>query len=149
MCFNRQELDMRRSALAFATALTLIAAAAQAQTVVTPIDQSVMINLPAPAADVVIGNSAIADVQLLNARQAVVLGKGYGVTSLQVFDALGRSIYARQIVVSSGDENRVTYYRGADVATFACASRCERTSAPSQSAAAPAGAAAPTPPVAP
>ena len=123
---------MRRSALAFAAALSLIAAAAQAQTLLAPIDQTVMINLPANASDVVIGNAAIIDVNLLNARQAVVMGKAYGVTSVQVFDADGRSIYARQVVVSSADENRVSFYRGLDVYNYACAPRCERTPMPGE-----------------
>jgi hypothetical protein len=123
---------MRRSALVFAAVLSLAAAAAQAQTLMAPIDQSVTVALPAAAADVVIGNPAIADVQLINARQALVLGKGYGVTSLQVFDNQGRSILARQVVVSSVDENRVSYFRGGELNNYSCAPRCERTPMPGE-----------------
>lgn len=144
---------MRRSALVTAAAFSLLAASAQAQALLAPVDQAVAVNLPGNAADVVVGNPAIADVQLLNARQAIVLGKGYGVTSLQVFDALGRSIFARQIVVSSADQNRVTYYRGPAVASYACAPRCEAVGK-SDDANPAAGAASPaatpvTPPAAP
>lgn len=144
---------MRRSVLALTAVISIAAAAAaQAQTVLAPMDQAVSIDLPGTAADIVVGNPAIADVQLLNGRQMVVIGKGYGVTSLQVFDALGRSIFARQVVVSSGGENRVTFYRGPAVANYACAPRCEQVgkaddaaaAGPSAPAAAPA-AAAPTP----
>lgn len=138
---------MRRSVLAFAAVFSLVAAvAAQAQTVLAPMDQAVSVDLPGAAADVVIGNPAIADVQLLNGRQLVVIGKGYGVTSLQVFDALGRSIFARQVVVSSAGENRVTFYRGSAVANYACAPRCEQVAA----SASPSASAAPAPaPIAP
>jgi hypothetical protein len=135
---------MRRSVLALAALLSLAAAASQAQTLAAPIDQTVTVNLPAAAADVIIGNPKIIDVDLLNARQVIVTGKGYGVTSLQVFDEHGRSIYARQVVVSSVDENRVSFYRGANVANYACSPRCERTPMPGE-AGAPAPAAA-TPP---
>ncbi len=132
---------MRRSVLALAAAISAVAVAqAQAQTLVTPIDQSITLTFPDAARDIVIGNPAIADVNLINARTAVLIGKGYGVTSVQAFDAAGRSIYARQVVVSSADDNRVSYFRGGVETTFACAPRCERTAAPETAAAAPAAA---------
>ncbi len=99
-------------------------------------------SFPAAARDIVIGNPLIADVNLIDAHTAVLIGKSYGVTSVQVFDSNGRSIYARQIVVSSADDNRVSYFRGNVETTFACAPRCERavgaTAAPAPAAPAPA-----------
>lgn len=122
---------MRRSVLALAAAVSLaVAAGAQAQTVVAPIDQSITLTFPAAARDIVIGNPLIVDVNLINARNAVLIGKAHGVTSVQVFDGDGRSIYARQVVVSSADDNRVSYLRGAVETNFACAPRCERVGAP-------------------
>ncbi len=122
---------MRRSVLALAAAVSLAAAvAAQAQTLVAPIDQSITLTFPADARDIVIGNPGIADINLINARNAVLIGKTYGVTSVQVFDTDGRSIYARQVVVSSADDNRVSYFRGGTESNFACAPRCERIAAP-------------------
>ena len=124
---------MRHFAPALA-ALSLLAAAspAAAQSLAVPIDQSTVITLPAAARDVVIGNPLVIDVNLLNARNAVVLGKAYGVTSLQVFDDQGRSIYARQVVVSVSDDNRIAFYRGSDVTNYACSPRCERTPMPGE-----------------
>ncbi len=125
---------MRRSALvSLVMAATLASAvAANAQTLVAPIDQTLTLSFPASARDVVIGNPLIVDVTLLNARTAVLMGKSYGVTSLQVFDADGRSIYARQVVVSSADDNRISYFRGGAVSNYACAPRCERTPMPGE-----------------
>jgi Flp pilus assembly secretin CpaC len=131
---------MRRSVLAFAAAVSLLAAGAQAQTLVAPLDQSITLTFPAAARDIVVGNPTVADINLIDARNAVLIGKAYGVTSVQAFDAGGRSIYARQVVVSSSDDNRVTYLRGTEATSFACAPRCERTS--------PADAAAPAAPTA-
>ena len=137
---------MRRSVLALAAALSLSAAAAQAQTLVAPIDQSITLTFPAAARDIVIGNPLIADVNLIDTRNAVLIGKSYGVTSVQVFDTEGRSIYARQIVVSSAEDNRVSYFRGGAETSFACAPRCERPTAPGGGGG---QAAAPAAPVAP
>lgn len=136
---------MRRSVLAFAAAASLVAAGAQAQTLVAPLDQSVTLTFPGAARDVVIGNPAIADINLIDSRNAVLIGKAFGVTSVQVFDANGRSIYARQVVVTSGNENRVSYFRGGVETGYACAPRCERTVSPDGAgpAAAPATPAAP------
>jgi hypothetical protein len=105
---------------------------ASAQTLAVPIDQTTVVSLPAAARDVVIGNPLIIDVNLLNARSALVMGKAYGVTSLQVFDEHGRSIYARQIVVSASDDNRVAFYHGPNVTNYACSPRCERTPMPGE-----------------
>lgn len=122
---------LRRLALAIAGSAVL-AVPALAQSLAVPIDQTAVVSLPAAARDVIIGNPLIIDVNLLNARNAVVMGKAYGVTSLQVFDEHGRSIYARQIVVSASDDNRVTYYRGPNITNYACGPRCERTPMPGE-----------------
>ena len=110
---------MRRSVLALAAAFSLAAAVAQAQTLVAPIDQSITVTFPDAARDIVVGNPQIVDVNLINARSAVLIGKSYGVTSVQAFDADGRSIYARQVVVSAGDDNRISYFRGGAETSFA------------------------------
>ncbi len=124
---------MRRSAFASALAFLLLAATpAAAQSLMVPIDQSTTISLPAAARDEVIGNPLIVDVNLLNARNAVVMGKAYGVTSLQVFDDQGRSIYARQVVVSVSDDNRISFFHGPNVTNYACSPRCERTPMPGE-----------------
>jgi hypothetical protein len=124
---------MHRSAFAIAlVSLAAVAAPAAAQSLAVPIDQSAVITLPAAARDVVIGNPLVIDVNLLNARNAVVIGKGYGVTSLQVFDEAGRSIYARQVVVSASDDNRVAFFKGSSVTNYACSPRCERTPMPGE-----------------
>jgi hypothetical protein len=127
----RSQSRIQRFALA-ALASAFIAAPAWAQNLTVPIDQTAVVALPGAARDVVIGNPLIIDVNLLNARNAVVMGKAYGVTSLQVFDEHGRSIYARQVVVSASDDNRVAFYRGPNVTNYACSPRCERTPMPGE-----------------
>lgn len=126
---------MRRSAfvLAAVTSIVLaVAAPALAQSLQVPIDQTATVALPAAARDVVIGNPSVIDVDLLDTRSAVIMGKAYGVTSLQVFDDRGRSIFARQVVVSAADNNRVSFYRGANVNNYACSPRCERSPMPGE-----------------
>ena len=133
---------MRGTAFFALAALMVALPAAAAETLTVRMDQSAAIRLSAPARDVVIGNPAIADVNMLDARNLVVLGKSYGVTNLLVMDQAGRKILDRQIVVSA-PEPSMSFYHGSDVRSYACSDRCERI-AGSGDAAAPA-AAEPTP----
>jgi hypothetical protein len=102
------------------------------------LDQSAAVVLPTGAQSVMVGNPAIADVNMLDAHTAVVLGRGYGVTNLLVIDARGRTLMDRQIVVSAPDVNRVSVFRRSsetlrpDVNNFACSPRCERTPMPGE-----------------
>jgi len=103
-----------------------------------PMDQSAVLRLPSGAQSVMIGNPAIADVNMLDTHTAVVLGRGFGVTNLLVIDGRGRTLMDRQIVVSSAGANRISIIRGGagaqrlEVSNYACASRCEQVSAPGE-----------------
>lgn len=131
----------RLSAPAVAAALLLAAAgsalAAAAGALNVHMDQSVRISLRAPATSVVVGNPAIADVSVIDARTLLVLGKGYGITNLVVMDQGGRVLFNREIVVSAGDAGRVSIWRGASSTSYACSPRCEREPGGSGPAAAP------------
>ena len=119
---------MRRPILTMTTALavTWAGSAAAAPALVVPIDQSRTLPLPRGTRDVLIGNPAIADVNVLDASKAVVLGKGYGVTNMIVIDQLGRTVMERRIVVAAPETGRVSVIRGAKVDDYACAGGCER-----------------------
>ncbi|HEY3696297.1 pilus assembly protein N-terminal domain-containing protein [Phenylobacterium sp.] len=135
-----------RGTVFFAAAAALLAAQpALAETLTVRLDQNTAVRLSAPARDVVIGNPNIADVNLLDARHLVVLGKAYGVTNLLVMDAAGRTILDRQVVVGSPDAS-MSYYRGGEARAYACTERCERVGGSGESSAAASGeAAAPAP----
>ena len=133
---------MRRPLLAAALALVALGtqvSAAGAATISAVIDQGVRISLPAGARDVMVGNPAIADINVVDSRTAVIQGRSYGVTNLMIIDARGRTIANSQIVVGAPDVNRVSLYRGpsagavaANVANYSCAPRCERTPMPGE-----------------
>ena len=58
-------------------------------------------------------------------RHLVVIGKGYGVTNVIVTDALGRTLFDRDIVVSAPDSGQVSYIRGGETRGFSCSPRCQ------------------------
>ncbi|WP_374575444.1 pilus assembly protein N-terminal domain-containing protein [Phenylobacterium sp.] len=121
---------MRRLLFAAFAAATLAAPAAALSASASPplvvqMDQATRVMLRGPIRDVVIANPKIADVNVLDDRSLVVLGKAVGTTSLLVVDPAGRVLTDRQVIVSTSDEGRMSYYRGgAAVQEFACSPRC-------------------------
>ncbi len=117
---------MRRLILGL-TAVAFLASPAMAQTLPVRVDQAVRVALSAPAKDVAVGNPAIADVMVLDERNILVLGKGYGTTNVVALDRGGRLILDRVVVVSAADAGKVTVFKGTSASQYACAPRCEVT----------------------
>ena len=113
-------------------AVVLATGAAAAPPVAAKIDQGVKISFPTGVRDVVVGNPSIADVTLLSAHSAVLMGRSYGVTSVMAFDEAGRTVFSREVVVGAGDAGRVALVRGGEMNNFACSPRCERTPMPGE-----------------
>jgi Flp pilus assembly secretin CpaC len=111
------------SALA-AAALLSAAGVAQAQSLNVEIDRSSRISLRGAAASVIVGNPDIADVTVVDASTLFVTGKGYGVTEVVAVDALGRTLYQGEVVVTGGSTGSVRVWRGAQATEMACAASC-------------------------
>lgn len=136
---------MRSLALASILALALAPTAVIAASLGVPLNQSVLVSLPAPAHNVFLGNPTVADVAMSDQRHVVVTGKMGGVTNLIVTDERGRTIFDRQIVVGATAGDRVSLINGGNVISYACAPACEQVG----SAQAQAAGSAPTPSAAP
>jgi Flp pilus assembly secretin CpaC len=124
---------------ASAAALTLLAAsgAVQAQSLNVEIDRSSRIGLSGSAASVIVGNPAIADVTVVDANTLFVTGKGYGVTEVIAVDAIGRTLFQGEIVVTGGSTGSVRVWRGAQATEMACAASCSPSVRNTGTAAAP------------
>jgi len=129
--------------LALASILALAPAAVMAASLGVPLNQSVLISLPAPAHNVFLGSPTVADVSMSDQRHVVVTGKTGGVTNLIVTDERGRTIFSRQIVVGAAAGDRVSLINGGNVISYACAPACEQVGAAQAQAL---GSAAPPPP---
>jgi Flp pilus assembly secretin CpaC len=125
---------MRRLTLALCACLSLGAAAADAQVLAVSrpaalsvgAGQAAHITLAAPVRDIVVGDPAVADVSIVNARTLVVLGKKVGATTLLAFDARGQALADRQILVSDVPDQAIIIQRGAIGSTYACGDRCSK-----------------------
>ena len=125
---------MRRLALALSAVLGLYAVSVHAQvpdagrpqTVSLGAGQASYVTLTGPVRDVVLGDPLVADVSVINERTLVVLGKRAGMTSLMAFDAQGRALADRRIVVSETPDDAVTVQRGVVASSYACGARCSK-----------------------
>ena len=95
---------MRRTVQAALSVLALAfaaAAPAAAGGLAVPLDGAVRLNLRAAAADVVVGNPAVADVAVVDERTVVVMGKAHGTTGVMVFDGARRVIWDGSVTVTA------------------------------------------------
>jgi Flp pilus assembly secretin CpaC len=134
---------MRRLTLALCAGLSLsIATVAVADSPSAPplsvsAGAAARIVLSAPVRDIVVGDPSVADVSLVNERTLVVLGKKAGATTVLAFDARGRALADRDVVVSDVPSQAVIVQRGVTASTYACGDRCSllsSTTAPAASA---------------
>lgn len=126
-----------RLLLAIVAAAALAASAQAAGIVTVAVNQGLKVTVPGAAKSVVVGNPAIADVNVIDTHTVLIVGKGYGVTNVVVVDALGGTLFDSQVIVQAPNAGRVTIYRGAKAATdYACSPRCEPEAGSASSAAA-------------
>ena len=114
------------AALASAAVLAAPAAVtAQSASLNVEIDQATRVQLRAPAGSVIVGNPQIADVTVVDSNTLYITGKGYGVTEVVAVDAIGRTVFQSQVIVSEGaGSGRVRVWRGAQATEMACGASC-------------------------
>lgn len=124
---------MRRIiASAIALLLALAPVVATAAPLALGLGQGEAVRLSGPARSVVVGDPEIADVSMTGPRDLVVLGRGYGVTSIVVTDPEGRLLFNRQVIVGGESNGEMAYVRGGETRAFSCAPVCRATGEPAQ-----------------
>jgi Flp pilus assembly secretin CpaC len=88
-------------------------------------NQARILKLARPADTVVVGDPAIADAVVKDARTVVLTGKGFGITNIVIMDADGAAIVDEQVMVSRSVANTTRVYRRAYVQTLSCTPYCE------------------------
>jgi Flp pilus assembly secretin CpaC len=131
----------RCSAAIMVAMLCFPAIAQQRQAVNLAVGESTTLKLAHPARAIVLGNPAIADISVENAKTVTIVGKKTGGTLLTIRDAKGNALVDATIVVAAGGAGTlaVTYATGKDVkpggevASWVCAGAlCSRQEAVGQ-----------------
>ena len=101
--------------------------AADAGPISVNVNMARVLRISAPAATVIVGNPAIADVTIQDAKTLVLTGKSYGQTNLIIMDAAGSPIADTLIDVVQMSSGVVTVYQGLQRTSLACAPICQPT----------------------
>jgi hypothetical protein len=94
------------------------------------VDEARVITFAQPAKTVFVGNPTIADVNIIDARHAFILGKTFGTTNLIALNENGSQIENKQITVVNL-QAAVTVNRGPDSFNYSCTrAHCETAPRP-------------------
>jgi Flp pilus assembly secretin CpaC len=124
---------MRRiffAAIAMTLAAPSLAAPKQAG-IALAMDEVRTLTFARPIATVYVGNPSIADITMIDARHAFLLGKAYGSTNIVALNHDGDQVYDSRVAVVERRNESFTLNRGAQRVTYDCnAGRCEISPTP-------------------
>lgn len=98
---------------------------AAAGDLVVQFDQSQLLRLPRPAAEIIIGNPSIADVTLQGGNLLVVTGKTFGITNVIALDADRNVIQDQRVLVERDERSMVNLIKGSTRSTYSCTPNCQ------------------------
>jgi Flp pilus assembly secretin CpaC len=104
--------------------MALSATQVRADDLIVKFDQSQLLRLPRPAAEIIIGNPSIADVAIQTGNLLVVTGKSFGITNIIALDAERNVIQDQRILVKRDDNKVVNVYKSVDRSSYNCAPQC-------------------------
>src|SRR6185503_10137250 len=87
-------------------------------------DQSQLLRLPKPAAEIIIGNPSIADVAVQSGNLLVVTGKTFGITNIIALDAERNVIQDQRVLVRRDEGKVVNLLRGTERQSYNCTPQC-------------------------
>jgi Flp pilus assembly secretin CpaC len=105
-------------------ALAAAAGAAKAEDLIVKYDQSQLLRLPRPAAEIIIGNPAIADISVQAGNLLVITGKTFGITNIIALDADRNVIQDQRVLVKRDEAKVVNLQRGTQRQSYNCTPQC-------------------------
>ncbi len=110
-----------------ALAATALVADALAEDLIVKFDQSQILRLPRPAAEIIVGNPSIADVAIQAPNILVITGKSFGITNIIALDGERNVIQDQRVAVRRDETSVVNLHKGISRHTFACTPQCNPT----------------------
>jgi hypothetical protein len=108
-------------------AVAIEATHARADDLIVRYDQSQLLRLPRPVAEVIIGNPSIADVAVQGGDLLVITGKTFGITNIIALDGERNVIQDQRVVVQRDEVRTVNLNRGGARSSFSCTPNCSPT----------------------
>lgn len=101
-----------------------IAPTSAAEDLIVNYDQSELYHLSRPAAQIIVGNPAIADIAVKSDRMLVVTGKTFGITNIIILDSEGKIIKNQRVLVRRDEAKVVNLQRGVNRQSYNCSPQC-------------------------
>jgi Flp pilus assembly secretin CpaC len=118
-------MNLSAGILAALLSLPLAATAAQAtEDLIVKYDQSELVQLPRPAAQIIVGNPSIADISVKSDKLLVVTGKTFGITNIIILDAQNNIIANQRVLVRRDEAKVVNLQRGINRQSYNCTPQC-------------------------
>ena len=95
--------------------------------VMVNVNMARILRINSPAATVIIGNPAIADVTIQDPKTLILTGKAFGETNLIILDSVGNPIADTLVSVVAQEANLMTVYMGTSRTTLSCDPVCQPT----------------------
>lgn len=105
-------------------AAVLPVSGAVAQELVVKYDQSQLLRMPRPVAEIIIGNPSIADVTVQSGNLLVITGKTFGITNVIALDADRNVIQDQRVMVMREEARVVNLQKGSKRETYNCTPNC-------------------------
>ena len=105
-------------------ALMIEVSAARADDLIVKYDQSQLLRLPRPAAEIIIGNPTIADVSVQGGNLLVITGKSFGITNIISLDADRNIIQDQRVLVQRDEVKVVNLHKGPKRESYNCSPQC-------------------------
>ncbi len=119
---------LRSRAFAFAIGFILSCLAvipfANAQDLVVKYDQSQILRLPRPVAEIIIGNSSIIDVSVQSSNLLVITGKTFGITNVIALDSERNIIQDQRVMVARDDARSINLVKAGKRYSYNCSPQC-------------------------
>lgn len=106
--------------------LLSIAGTAMAENLWVTIDHTRLYTSDTAIGTLVVGNPAIADINVKSNRELIIFGRAPGTTSITLYTPTGEELDTLYIAVRNPSGNRVTLQEGSFRYSFACTDVCEQ-----------------------
>ena len=108
-------------------AFLMVVGPAGAEDLIVKYDQSQLLRLDRPVAEIIIGNATIADVSIQSSDLLVVTGKSFGITNIIALDADRNVVEDRRVLVQRDERTVVNLQKGGKRETYNCSPQCNPT----------------------
>lgn len=109
---------------ALLAAVSLAPTQGRAADLIVKYDQSQLLRLPRPVAEIIIGNPTIADVTVRSNTLLVITGKSFGITNIIALDSERNVIRDQRVLVQRDVTKVVNLQKGTNRQSYNCSPQC-------------------------